>query len=155
MEGEERVILPYLKSFIEEINILEEGGKYKLNGIKFATPIKQHHPGDVFGFVFNTGKLKVSYIVDTKYFPELANIYKADIMIFNVIRLKPTELEHLSIDDVKDTIVKAKPKTAILTHFGMTVLRAKPWELAESMTHETGIQVIAAKDGMKFELPEI
>lgn len=154
LEGEERVILPYLKSFVEEIIILEEGGKYSLNGVKFATPIKQHHPGDVFGFVFNTDKLKISYIVDTKYFPDLANIYKADIMIFNVIRLKPTELEHLSIEDVKTIIQKVKPKTAILTHFGMTVLRAKPWELAETLTQETGISVIAARDGMKFDIPE-
>lgn len=154
IEGDDKVVLNYLRGFLDEIVILTEGGKYNLNSIKFSTPVRQHHPGDVFGFIFKTGKLKISYIVDTKYFPELASIYKADIMIFNVIRLKPTELEHLSLDDVKTIIQRAKPKTAILTHFGMTILRAKPWELAEQMTRETGIQVIAARDGMKFNLNE-
>lgn len=183
IEGEDRVVLNYLRGFLDEIVILTEGGKYNINGVKFSTPIKHYHPGDVFGFVFNDGKIypaptsnanevdyndkkskshnlknrcgvKISYVVDTKYFSELADIYKADIMIFNVIRLKPSELEHLSLDDVKTIIRKAKPKTAILTHFGMTMLKAKPWELAEKMTDETGIKVIAARDGMKFNFLE-
>ncbi|MEO0083103.1 MAG: MBL fold metallo-hydrolase [candidate division WOR-3 bacterium] len=152
IEGEDKVILNYLRDFLAEIVILEEKGKYQINGVKFTTPIKHQHPGDVFGFIFDIGNQKISYIVDTKYFPELAKIYKADIMIFNVIRLQPSELQHLSLDDVKTIIIKAKPKTAILTHFGMTMLKAKPWELAEKMTRETGISVIAANDGMKFNL---
>jgi hypothetical protein len=45
--------------------------------------------------------------------------------------------------------------TAILTHFGMTVLKAKPWELAETLTQDTGVKVIAARDGMKFNLNEV
>lgn len=154
LEGEDRVIYPYLKDFVQEIVILSEKETYKINGVKFTTPTRQHHPGEVYGFIFNTSKNKISYIVDTKYFSELASIYKADIMIFNVIRLKPTELEHLSIDDVKTIIQKSKPKTAILTHFGMTVLKAKPWELAEKLTQETGIKVIAANDGMKLNINE-
>jgi phosphoribosyl 1,2-cyclic phosphodiesterase len=154
LEGEDRVIYPYLKDFIGEIVILTEGGKYKINDIKFSTPVKQHHPGEVYGFVFSTGNIKISYIVDTKYFPELTDIYKADIMIFNVIRLKPTALEHLSLDDVKTIIKNAEPKTVILTHFGMTMLKAKPWELAEQLSQELGIKVIAARDGMKFNISE-
>lgn len=154
LEGEDKVVLKYLRGFLQDIVILEEQGKYKLNSVKFITPIKHHHPGEVFGFLFSTNGVKISYIADTKYFPELAVIYKADIMIFNVIRLKPTELEHLSLEDVKTIILRAKPKTAILTHFGMTMLKAKPWELAEQMTEQTGTKVIAANDGMKYNLLE-
>jgi ribonuclease BN (tRNA processing enzyme) len=150
--GDERVILPYLKNYIQKITVLTEGGKYKINNIVFSTPIQHHHPGQVYGFIFNTGKLKISYVVDTKYFSELARIYKADIMIFSVIRLLHTDLKHLSLEDVKTIILKAKPKTAILTHFGMTMLKAKPWQLAEQMTRETGIKVIAARDGMKYNI---
>jgi len=47
------------------------------------------------------------------------------------------------------------PKVAILTHFGMTILRAKPWKIAEEMQNELGIEVIAARDGMKFDLEKI
>lgn len=155
IEGDDKVVLNYLRGFLDEIVILTEGGKYNLNGIKFSTPVRQHHPGEVYGFVFNTGNIKISYIVDTKYFSELVQIYKADLTIINVIRLKQTELDHLSIEEVKELILKMKPKTAILTHFGMTVLQAKPWELAETLTQETGIKVIAARDGMKYNLNEL
>ncbi|MBS4016221.1 MAG: MBL fold metallo-hydrolase [Candidatus Latescibacteria bacterium] len=152
--GDERVILPYLKNYIQEITVLTEGGKYKINNVVFSTPIQQHHPGQVYGFIFNAGKLKISYVVDTKYFPELERIYKADIMIFSVIRLLHSDLEHLSLEDVKTIILKAKPKTAILTHFGMTMLKARPWQLAQELTNATGIKVIAAQDGMKYNISE-
>jgi len=33
--------------------------------------------------------------------------------------------------------------------------RARPWELAERLTQETGITVIAARDGMKFDLAQL
>lgn len=154
LEGEDKVVLNYLRDFLNEIIILKEKGSYKLNDIVFSTPKQQHHPGDVYGLIFETKDLKISYVVDTKYYPEIADIYKADIMIFNVIRLQHTELEHLSLEDVKTIIRKAKPKTTILTHFGMMMLKAKPWELAEKMSDETGIKVIAASDGMKFNLNE-
>jgi len=41
---------------------------------------------------------------------------------------------------------------AILTHFGMTMLRAKPWEVAAALEQETAVKVIAARDGMRYEL---
>jgi hypothetical protein len=41
---------------------------------------------------------------------------------------------------------------AVLTHFGMTMLRAKPWELAAQLQQSLGVKVIAARDGMKLDL---
>lgn len=155
IEGNDKVVLNYLRDFLDEIIILHEQGKYRINDISIATPKRQHHPGDVFGLVFDNGKVKISYVVDTKYFPELAEIYQADLMIFNVIRLKPSEIEHLSLEDVRMIVEKARPKSAIITHFGMTMLKAKPWMLAEELTQKTGIKVIAAHDGMKYELANV
>jgi hypothetical protein len=37
----------------------------------------------------------------------------------------------------------------------MGVWKAKPWELAKKMSDETGIKVLAARDGMKFDLSDI
>ena len=36
----------------------------------------------------------------------------------------------------------------------MTMLRAKPWELAEEMGRRLGRKVIAARDGMTVDLDE-
>jgi hypothetical protein len=34
----------------------------------------------------------------------------------------------------------------------MTMIRAKPWEVAANLEKETGVHVIAARDGMRYEL---
>ena len=43
----------------------------------------------------------------------------------------------------------------MLTHFGMGVWRAKPALVAAELTEKTGIKVIAAEDGMTFDLAEV
>jgi len=38
-----------------------------------------------------------------------------------------------------------------LTHFGMHIIREKPWLLAKKLSSQTGVKVIAGRDGMKWE----
>jgi hypothetical protein len=59
------------------------------------------------------------------------------------------------VADVEHIITELKPKVAILTHFGMGMWRAKPWEVAQRLSQETGGRVLAARDGMKFELSQL
>jgi ribonuclease BN (tRNA processing enzyme) len=94
-------------------------------------------------------------MTDTKFFPELPNLYRGEILIVHVVRLEPVgdvPIEHLSIEDVKAIIRKAKPKLTILTHFGMTMIKAKPWVVAAELEKELGLKVIAASDGLKIDL---
>ena len=44
---------------------------------------------------------------------------------------------------------------ALLNHYGMHVWRAKPWLIAEDLSQKTGVKVIAARDGMKFDLTKL
>jgi len=37
----------------------------------------------------------------------------------------------------------------------MRMLQAKPWEVAERLSEETGKKIIAARDGMTLEIEEI
>ncbi|MCS7258579.1 MAG: MBL fold metallo-hydrolase [candidate division WOR-3 bacterium] len=157
IDGEDRVILPYLRSYLQEIVVLKEGLEYYVNDTKISTPIKHKHPGEVYGFLIEfhsaqNKKIKIAYIADTKYFDQLALVYKSDVMIFNVIKLESSELEHLSVEDVKTIIKASNPKAAILTHFGMTMLRARPQIIAEALSRELKVKVFAAYDGMKFDL---
>jgi phosphoribosyl 1,2-cyclic phosphodiesterase len=64
-------------------------------------------------------------------------------------------IDHLSLPEAKSIIEELRPKIAILTHFGMTMWRAKPWELAKKFTEERGVTVLAARDGMKFDLAQL
>ncbi|MCP2598805.1 hypothetical protein NLC36_05640, partial [Candidatus Aminicenantes bacterium AC-335-L06] len=61
---------------------------------------------------------------------------------------------HLTVQDAKKIISHIRPKLAILTHFGMTLLKARPWEVAQQLSEELGIKVISANDGMQINLSE-
>ena len=154
--NQDPVILSYLRSYPKGIEILTEGSSYKVNDVSFETPIRHKHPVETYGFIFRTPRHTFSWITDTKYFDELASYYAGELLIINVVRLVPgAPIDHLSLPEAKHIIEELKPKAAILTHFGMTMWRAKPWELAQKLSQETGISVIAARDGMRFDLVQV
>ena len=96
----------------------------------------------------------MSYIADTKYFPELAEHYRADVVIMNVVRPTSSELDHLSAPDAEELIRAIRPRLAVLSHFGMRMLAARPWVVARAMSERTGCKVVAATDGMLVDLEE-
>lgn len=151
--NDDPVVLKYLRGFVEKVEVLRKGGLYRLKNIKIETPINHiHHNTETYGINFIGKAHTISFVADTRYFDTLAKYYKGDILILNVVRLKPSNLDHLCVDDAKEIIKVTKPKLAILTHFGMTMIRAQPWELAPKLSQELGTQVIAASDGMKIDL---
>ena len=111
--------------------------------------MKHIHPVLTFGLKFNIKNTSVSLLTDTRYFKELPNFYKTDILIICVVLFQPRpEVDHLCLLDVESLIRDIRPKKAILTHFGMTMLRAKPQIQAQELTKKLGIEVLAAYDGM-------
>lgn len=159
----EPIIFGYLKRSLEGIEIIEAGKTYSIGNISFTTPVRHIHLVENYGMIFKTKKHSLAYITDTRYFEELANYYHGDLLMinltFNEARITPQRpdmpLDHLSVVDAEKLIKDIKPKITILTHFGMGVWRAKPWLIAEKLTEQTGIKVIAARDGMKFDLAEL
>ncbi len=150
------VVLRYLQGYPERIEILREGGRYRVGDISFTTPLRHQHAVETYGVVFETPKHSISCIVDSRYFDSLCAAYKADLLIINVVRLEPGgPYDHLSALDAGRIIRELRPKAAIITHFGMTMWRAKPWEVAKNLSQETGVNVIAARDGMRFDLAQL
>ena len=62
--------------------------------------------------------------------------------------------EHLCVKDVEKIISINKPKLTIMTHFGMTMIKAKPREIAKNLTKKLKLKVIAASDGMELDLDQ-
>ena len=152
----ETVIFSYLKDYLEGIEILKEGKSYSIGNVSFTTPIRHIHPVETYGMLFKTGEHTFSYIADTRYFDGLCHSYASELLIINVVFIEPKPpIDHLSVPDAKRIVTELKPKVAILTHFGMTMWRAKPWEIAQRLSQETGIRVIAARDGMRFDLSQL
>lgn len=152
------VVFQYIRKALERIEILKEGKSYKVGEVSFSTPIRHKHPVETYGLVFDYNSKKIAFIVDTLYFEELSRVYKSDLLIMNVMRYKPHEsgeVEHLCLDDGINLIKKIKPKVSVLTHFGMTMIKNKPWEIAEKLEKELKTKVIAASDGLTLNLEEI
>ena len=154
--NQEAVILPYLQNYPQSVDILAEGKSYAVDDITVETPVMLHHSVETFGFVFKTPRHTFSWISDTKYFDELPSCYRCELLIINVVMLEPrSQVDHLSLPEARQIIEEVKPKAAILTHFGMTLWKAKPWELARQLSQDIGISVIAARDGMRFDLAQL
>ncbi|MBC8444422.1 hypothetical protein H8D83_02435 [Candidatus Woesearchaeota archaeon] len=66
----------------------------------------------------------------------------------NVVYPSNNKEKQLSSDDAVKIINKVKPKVVIITHFGIKMLKADPLYEAREIQKQTGIQIIAAKDGM-------
>jgi phosphoribosyl 1,2-cyclic phosphodiesterase len=151
------VVLKYIRNYLEKIEILREKGKYIIGNISLETPVKHlHHNVEGYGFNIYGKNISISIISDTKYFKGLESYYNGDILIINVVFYENKKgLQHFDMKDVEKIIAKKKPKLAILTHFGMTMVNAKPWEIAEKLTKKLGTKVIAASDGMEINLDNI
>jgi phosphoribosyl 1,2-cyclic phosphodiesterase len=157
LEGDP-VVLKYLRGFLERIEILEENREYRIGEIPFSTGRRHRHQVETYGINFITSPRTISILTDTRFFPELPDLYRGDVLILHVVRLKPIGddfIDHLSVEDVKTILRRAKPRLAVLTHFGMTMIKAKPWLVAAEIENELGIKVIAASDGLKLDLEEV
>jgi len=150
------VILYHVRDQVDRIEILREKGSYTLGNISFSTPVKHVHGVETYGLNIQGENSTISLITDTRYFDGLESYYDGDILIINVVRLEEKEgIEHLSLKDAEKILSANKPKLGVLTHFGMTMLKAKPWELADKLSKKLNIKVIAARDGMTIDLDTV
>ena len=147
--NEDPIVLKHVRTLVEKIEILEANKTYRVDNFEFQTSMKHIHSVLTYGLKFNIKNTTVSLLTDTRYFNELVNFYKTDILIICVVFFEPRpEVDHLCLADVESLIRDIKPKKSILTHFGMTMLRAKPQIQALELSKKLGIEVIAAYDGM-------
>jgi len=156
LEGDDPVVLKYVRSYIRNnIKILAPGFKWSLDGVEIAVASAMVH-ADVedYGLKFIFSGKTLGYIPDTKLFPGLPAAFKGcDYLIINMVRIThDARFEHLIPEDVIKVLRVAKPKVAILNHFGMQVVKADPDAVAQRIETTTGVRTIAAADGMRFNL---
>jgi phosphoribosyl 1,2-cyclic phosphodiesterase len=144
------VVLKYVRRFPREIVRLAPETPYAVNGVSFTTSGRHAHQVETYGFRFGN---RLGWVTDSAYYEAIAEQHKADVMVIHTVLLNSrAELPHLSVADAERIIREAKPRLALLTHYGMTVWRANPEEIAADMTQRLGTEVQAAHDGMSIDL---
>lgn len=147
----EPVLYNYLHNSVEKVVTFSEGKSYSINGLEFSTPIRNLHGVETYGLKFFLDYGKIAFISDTLYFPDLVKHYTVDLLIMNVVLRDPVSSKnifHLDIRSAKRLIEEIRPCAVVMTHFGLNMLKDKPRELAERLSVETGVKVLAAYDDM-------
>lgn len=156
LNGPDAVVLRYLREHLDRIEILEPEKSYELGPLRLRTTCRHDHEAETYGLKFYLPGLVLGFMVDTSYFPGLIDSYRdVDILVMSVLRARPAEgdqIKHLSVAEASLIVKDLKPKRVYLTHFGMTMLQADPRKVAQSMSQETGVEVLAAYDGMTVTL---
>jgi ribonuclease BN (tRNA processing enzyme) len=148
-------IKPYLteshKNYLERIIVLDEGQKLAIEDVEVnAIATNNAFDPHTIGFKFYTPDFVLGYTSTTAYSKELIKAYQGcDVLILNVLNPGEEKGEgHLNTEEAKKIIMKINPKLAVLNNFGIRMIKADPLYEAREIQKETGIQVLAAKDGM-------
>jgi ribonuclease BN (tRNA processing enzyme) len=144
------MINKFYKEKLEKDIVLETEKRVGINEVEIKATHAEHMDASTIGFRFTTPRFSLGYTSDTGYMKELVNDYAGtDIMVFNC--LSPGDkkvIGHLNSSDVTKLIKEIKPKLAIITHFGIKMMQGDVLHEARQIQRETGVQTIAAKDGM-------
>ncbi len=152
---ENKILQPYLKEFPEKIDIIQPNARYKIKNLEIVASIPHDHGVETYGFIIKSSKNKIGIVTDTKYFPELLQVYKnCGILIMNVAYYinNKEKAKHLDIPAVEEFIKEIQPNKVIITHFNKNILSKNPSEIAKALTKKYGIQVIAAEDDLDLYL---
>ena len=154
---EDPVVLEFTRKNLKELAIIEEGMSRSFPNLSLEFPVKNVHGVETYGVRFLWKGSTYSYVSDTKFFEGLVDAYSGSrLLILNTTMLRPNpRIEHLSAEEAELLIGEIKPELAVLTHFGRTMLAAKPWEVALEISRRTGVRTLAAYDNMVLELESL
>lgn len=146
----------YHSSALDKIVTVRDGTKLEVGGaVKITAFGLKHSEPSCVGFKFAFSKGTLSYISDTAYFPGLSR-HLGDMTILNLLRPDGEAFPgHLCSSEATKLLSDAKPKKpglVLLSHLGFKVLRAGPESEARKISRESGVRVIAAKEGMRIDI---
>jgi len=152
VRGEDRVVLPYLLKRLSQIGIIKEGKELSYKGIRVKAIMRHsHHGAETYGLSFND---EVVYLSCAKYEDRMLEVYprKPKVFIINTtFYSKRPDIDHLSVEEVKELIRVCSAETTVITHFSMEMHQKGPERIAEELSQELGLRVVSAQDGMELE----
>ncbi len=154
-ENKSRTVSKYHLDTLEKYYSLNPDEEIRFLNTILKTTKCFHREEKCIGFVLEDEK-KLGYTADGEYYEEQADYFKnCDCLIINCLRPRYAKpYGHMTADKAKILISQAKPKLAILQHFGMKMVFGVAEKEAKWIEQETGIKTIAARDGQIFELKE-
>src|SRR5574342_233755 len=155
----EPVVFRYAQAFPSRRVVLREGGEVELaQGLRLSTPLAHDHGVETYGYRLQAPGLSVAHVADTFWMEALPEAYRgADLLVVNTTRLRGGDrrLLHRGADDAERLVAPVRPRLAVLTHFGMQMIRARPEAVAFALSERTGVPTLAARDGLALDLSDL
>ncbi|MEK6916483.1 MAG: MBL fold metallo-hydrolase [Nanoarchaeota archaeon] len=138
------------RQFLEKTILIDNTEKIGINDIDIKIVKLKDSIANNCGFKFMTQKFSLGYVPQTPYSNLLVEgLEGSDILIFGVTTPGEAKTnEVMGTKDIEKLVKQLNPQLVILTSFGIKMLQADPLYQAREIQKSTGIQVIAAKDGM-------
>lgn len=156
LQGEDPVVLRYVRPFLERIEPWQAGNDHEVEGVKIQPVFHTHGAVETYGLVLDSSEGRIGFVTDARFSPDLAGNYAGcELLVLNVV-LKDwrPDVDHLSLPQAGEVIAAVRPRLAVLTHFGTTMLRGNPRALAAELAKAVGTPVTAATDGLTVEATE-
>ncbi len=149
-ENNHPAITKHHQNQVEKIIPLEKNHKVGIELTEINALSSEHTDSSAIGFKFFCPKFTLSYTGDTKINDQLLEeLTGSDILILNVpYPGNSAKGMNLDTEAAIKIISHVRPKLAIMTHFGLEMLRADPIQEAREVQRITGVQTISAKDGL-------
>lgn len=152
-ETEHAYLTEFHKSCVEKAIVLTPGSKVGVEDFEVIATNTVHADQTGVGLIIQTPDATIGYTSDTQYSNDIAKQYEGcDIMILNVLypfgTSKDDAVNGLCADGAAKMLQKVKPKLAIITHFGIKMVKSDIISIAREIQRLTGVQTIAAKEGM-------
>lgn len=147
------IISPVYQQYMQRTIAMQAWDKIECQTIQIhALPIKNSDPYAI-GIKLITPAFSLGYTAKTKYTAKLREEFQdVEILILELPLLYASKKEEgLSLEEAEQLIGEVKPQVAILTGFGMEVVKQDLLELTRTMYKKTNIQTIAAHEGFSFD----
>ncbi len=150
VDGNYPVLTKYHLGLVEKVIPMELDHKVAMEFIEINALPVDHTDSSAVGFKLFCPRFTLAYTGDTAFTPELVESLKgSDILILNVPYPEDKAIgKNLDTHTALEIINQVRPKLAILTHFGLEMLKTDPLNEAREIQRLTGIQTIAAQDGL-------
>ena len=120
-----------------------------------ATPATHSDPTAV-GFRIKTSEGEIGYVPDTALAAPVVEANRGvRVLIVPLTRPLRARIEHhLCTEDAAELVAGVGPEIALLTHFGLKILREDPDVQAQYIQKKTGVRTVVGEDLMTLSIDE-
>ncbi|MBI2573162.1 MBL fold metallo-hydrolase [Candidatus Woesearchaeota archaeon] len=145
-------ITKFYQNLVDKVIPFEKNHRIGIDAVEIsAVPLQNPDPNST-GFKFHFPNFTIGYVGDTAFTSELSeSLQGCDLLIINCpFPADKAQGPSLDRDRATKLVAQVRPKLVVLTHFSIDMLKADPLQEARLIQSATGVQTIAATDGLKI-----